>query len=150
MLYGGDVPGSPYRDGFVTSRNTFQKYFAQSELKDYIEQVLQRNAFMVGPGIALVFASSEAEQRFSAGRYRRKNVALRLLVTRAAKPVKPKIVREPKTREERPARLSQVDRKFAAAKPLLDTLWATTLDLGRIPEADEDQSDEMTNVLGVA
>ena len=49
MLYGGDLPGSPYRDGFVTSRNTFQKYFAQSELKDYIEQVLQRNAFMVGP-----------------------------------------------------------------------------------------------------
>jgi DNA phosphorothioation-associated putative methyltransferase len=137
MLYGGDLPGKPYRDGFLTSRNTFQKYFAQSELKDYVEQVLQRDAFMVGPGIALVFASTEAEQRFCAGRYRRKNVALRLLVTRAARPVRPKTVREPKTREERPARLSRLDQQLAAAKPLLDTLWATALDLGRMPEADE-------------
>lgn len=83
MLYGGDLPGKPYRDGFLTSRNTFQKYFSQSELKDYIEQALQRDAFMVGPGVAFVFADTEAEQRFSAGRYQRKNVALRLLATRA-------------------------------------------------------------------
>ncbi len=137
MLYGGDLPGTPYRDGFVTSRNTFQKYFAQSELKDYIEQVLQRDAFIVGPGIALVFASVEAEQRFCVGRYRRKNVAHRLLIAHAAAPVRPKTVREPTTREERLPRLSRLDQQFAAAKPLLDTLWATTLDLGRSPEADE-------------
>lgn len=84
MLYGGDLPGKPYQDGFLTSRNTFQKYFSQSELKDYIEQVLQRDVFMVGPGVAFVFANIEAEQRFSAGRYRRKEVALRLLSRRAA------------------------------------------------------------------
>ena len=32
---------------------------------------------------------------------------------------------------------ARVDLQFEAAKPLLDTLWATTLDLGRTPEADE-------------
>lgn len=137
MLYGGDLPSKPYRDGFLTSRNTFQKYFSQSELKDYIEQALHRDAFMVAPGVALVFASTEAEQRFSAGRYRRKNVALRLLVTRVPRPVKPKTIREVKTREPRPPRLSRSEQQFAAARPLLDELWAATLDLGRTPEADE-------------
>lgn len=137
MLYGGGLPGEPYRDGFLTSRNTFQKYFSQSELKDYVEQALQRDAFLVGPGVAFVFANTEAEQRFSAGRYRRKNVALRLLVTRAPRPVKPKTIREAKTCEPRPPRLSRAAQQFAAARPLLDELWATTLDLGRTPEADE-------------
>jgi hypothetical protein len=69
MLYGNDTPGKPFRDGFLTSRNTFQKYFTQAEFKDYLEHVLARPAFMVGPGVALVFASTEAEQQFSAGRY---------------------------------------------------------------------------------
>ncbi len=137
MLYGGDLPGKPYRDGFLTSRNTFQKYFSQSELKDYIEQVLHREVFIVGPGVAFVFADTDAEQRFNAGRYRRKNVALRLLATRAPKPVKRKTLLEGRTGEAQPKRLSRAAQRLAAARPLLNGLWATTLDLGRIPESDE-------------
>ena len=144
MLYGGDMPGRPYRDGFLTSRNTFQKYFSQSELKEYIEQVLHHDAFMVGPGVAFVFASTEAEQCFSAARYRRKNVALRLLVTPAPRPVKHKGVREANGLEPPPPRLSRAAQQFAAAQPLLDELWATMLDLGRTPEADE-----VTNVAAI-
>lgn len=137
MLYGGGLPGRPYQDGFLTSRNTFQKYFSQSELKDYIEQALQRAVFMVGPGIAFVFADTEAEQRFCAGRYRRKNVALRLLATRAPWPVRAKDLPEVEAREPQPPRRSREERSLAAAQPLLDELWATTLDLGRRPETDE-------------
>lgn len=137
MLYGGDIPGRRYRDGFLTSRNTFQKYFSQAELKDYIEQTLQRDAFMVGPGVAFVFASIEAEQRFNANRYRRKNVALRLLTTRTPRPVKQKIVRDVRTGAPQPPPLSRDERQFAAARPLLDELWATMLDLGRAPAANE-------------
>ena len=137
MLYGGDLPGKPYRDGFLTSRNTFQKYFSQSELKDYIEQALQRDVFMVGPGVAFVFADTEAEQCFCAGRYRRKNVALRLLATRAPRPVRAKAIREAEAREPRRPQRSSEERYLAAARPLLDELWAITLDLGRRPEADE-------------
>jgi DNA phosphorothioation-associated putative methyltransferase len=137
MLYGGDRPGKTYRDGFLTSRNTFQKYFLQSELKDYIEQALQRDAFMVGPGVAFVFADTEAEQRFSAGRYRRKNVALRLLAKCAPRPVRAKAIREVKAHEPRPPRLSRAEQHLIATRPLLDELWTTTLDLGRTPEADE-------------
>lgn len=137
MLYGGDAPGKPYRDGFLTSRNTFQKYFSQSELKDYLEHALQCDAFMVGPGVAFVFKSTEAEQRFCAGRYRRKNVALRLLVTRRSVPNQAKTAREIGPREPRPRQPTQVEKKLAAARPLLDELWTKMLDLGRTPEAEE-------------
>ena len=74
MLYGSDPPGRPFRDGFLTSRNTFQKYFTQAEFKDRVEQVLHQEAFMVGPGVAFIFVDKEAEQRFSAGRFRRRDL----------------------------------------------------------------------------
>lgn len=134
MLYGGNPPGKPYRDGFLTSRGTFQKYFSQGELKDYIEQALQRDAFMVGPGVAFVFANTEAEQRFSAGRYRRNNVAHRLLITRAPTP---RAIREVKESELQHSRRSCAELNFMEVRPLLDELWATMLDLGRPPEVDE-------------
>jgi hypothetical protein len=70
MLYSGDAPGRPYADGFLTSRNTFQKYFSQTEFKDFLEQVLHHEAFLVGPGVALVFKDKDLEQRFCVGRYR--------------------------------------------------------------------------------
>ena len=40
-LYSNDAPGRPFHDGFLSSRNTFQKYFSQAEFKDYVEQVLR-------------------------------------------------------------------------------------------------------------
>jgi hypothetical protein len=30
----------PYLDGYVTSRGRFQKYYAQQELRDFIEETL--------------------------------------------------------------------------------------------------------------
>ncbi len=147
MLYGGEIPGRPFRDGFLTSRNTFQKYFSQGELKDYLEHVLQRTPIMVGPGVAFVFKDTNAEQRFTAGRYRSRGVAARMLATRFPKPL---VVREPKSpRVPRPPRESQPVRPLrdarpsaselllVAVRPILDQLWTTALDLGRFPESDE-------------
>lgn len=79
MLYSNDVAGRPYRDGYLTSRSTFQKYFQQSELKEWIEHVLNREAFLVGPGIAFVFKDDGLEQQFLDSRYRSKSVSQRLL-----------------------------------------------------------------------
>lgn len=147
MLRGNDTPGKPFRDGCLTSRNTFQKYFSQAEFRDYLEQALHRPAFMVSPGIAFVFASTEAEQQFSASRYRSKGLAERLLATRVSRV---RTVREPRTpRETRPTRepkpsrapreprRSAAELRFAAARPILDALWAQALDLGRIADAEE-------------
>lgn len=147
MLHGADSSGKPFRDGYLTSRNTFQKYFSQSEFRDYLEQALHRPAFMVGPGVAFVFAGAEAEQQFSADRYRSKSLAERLLSTRASR-VRPareprslreqRSPREPKPeRAPREPRRSAAELRLAAVRPTLDTLWARALDLGRFPDSAE-------------
>ena len=137
MLYGSDPAGRPFRDGFITSRNTFQKYFTQAEFKDYVEQILHQEAFMAGPGVAFVFSDKDSEQRFHAGRFRSRGVATRLLATRTPRV---RVVREPKERHVRPPKpqkLPHAEAEFLRAQPLLDPLWATALDLGRLPEPDE-------------
>ncbi len=132
MLGGGEPQGKPFADGVLTTRRTFQKYFSQAEFKDYLETTLQQDAFMVGPGVAFVFADKEAEQRFCAGRYRRRGISERLLAKRPQRLPRP---------ARQPARqLPTVTRSEAAlekARPLLDALWSTCLDLGRPPEAAE-------------
>lgn len=135
MLYSVDKPGRPFRDGFMTSRNTFQKYFSQSEFKDYLEQVLHQPAIMVGPGVALVFADKDAEQRYNAGRYRRQGLAHRLLIARLPRVKLQRAARE--ARAERPPRLSKAAIQLTEHRPLLDKLWTVFLELGRQPEPDE-------------
>ena len=147
MLYGNDTPGKPFRDGFLTSRNTFQKYFSQAEFKDYLEHVLARPAFMVGPGVAFVFASIDAEQQFSAGRYRSNGLAARLLAIRVPKvravreprrPKEPRPAKEPKpARAPRETQPLPAEQRLAAARPALDRLWEQALDLGRFAELEE-------------
>jgi DNA phosphorothioation-associated putative methyltransferase len=137
MLYGGDPPGRPFRDGFITSRNTFQKYFTQAEFKDWVEQVLHQEAFMVGPGVAFIFADKEAEQRFSAGRFRRRDMSLRLLAARPKSPRLPKDLKPRIAKQCRQPQLSRAAQEFERLRPRLDALWTVVLDLGRSPEADE-------------
>lgn len=66
MLYGkADLSGArPYRDGYLTSRNTFQKYYTQSELREFISSVLDAEPLAVGQGIFLVFRDELEEQRY--------------------------------------------------------------------------------------
>lgn len=49
------VHSMPMSDGIATSRNTFQKFYEQQELKHWIEQVLGVDAFAAAPGIYYVF-----------------------------------------------------------------------------------------------
>ena len=97
MLYTPDIKGKPYKDGVLTSRNTFQKYFTQTELKDYIEHALNRSAFMLAPGIAVIFANDEFEQKFSLNRLRNKTLTSRLLGGNFVHPHKLREKRQPKS-----------------------------------------------------
>ncbi len=137
MLYGSEPPGQPFRDGFITSRNTFQKYFTQSELKDLLEHVLHQEAFMTGPGVALVFADKELEQRYSAGRYRTRGMSARLLALRVPRVHRVKEVKERVTKESRPPSITRAEAELERIRPELDRVFATALDLGRFPEPEE-------------
>ena len=66
MLAGDSTIGqfTPYKDGVLTKRNTFQKYYTQSELRSYIETILDTSAIAVSPGIFFVFKDELEEQTF--------------------------------------------------------------------------------------
>ena len=58
-----------YGDGIITSRNTFQKYYEQEELKIYIDQVLAVDAIPAGLGIYFVFRQETEKETFRASRF---------------------------------------------------------------------------------
>lgn len=58
-----------YSDGIVTSRNTFQKYYEQQELKKYIDEVLNVEAVPVALGVYFVFRDEAEKESFKAIRF---------------------------------------------------------------------------------
>ncbi|MBS3904661.1 MAG: DNA phosphorothioation-associated putative methyltransferase [Simkania sp.] len=128
------LKGQAFNDGVVTQRNTFQKYFTQSELKVFLTDTLETYAIPVAPGIFFVFKNQDAEQRFLLGRQSSQRNVLRL----SHRPVSPA---EPK--------LSRNDKKCLAYKHLIDPLWQKILELGRLPDKSEiDSMIELTEAFG--
>lgn len=58
-------------DGVLTVRGTFQKFYTQSELRDWIDHSLGVVSVAAGPGMFLVFRTEEDRQRFSSTLFRR-------------------------------------------------------------------------------
>jgi DNA phosphorothioation-associated putative methyltransferase len=116
--------GTPYGDGVLTSRNTFQKYYTQGELRQYIAEILQEEPIPVGPGIFYVFKNKDSEQRFMYGRQENRRNILRL--TNLSRP-------------EKPARIDRAQAKYDQHRDLLENLWETCLILGRDPSQEEIQ-----------
>jgi DNA phosphorothioation-associated putative methyltransferase len=116
------VRGTAYGDGVLTSRNTFQKYYSQGELRQFIAEVLHEEPLPVGPGIFYVFKDKDAEQRFMYGRLENRRNILRL------------------SRLSRPEKAPRVDRaqaKYERHKEILENLWESCLALGRDPDRSE-------------
>lgn len=124
--------GEAFGDGVRTSRNTFQKYYAQQELREYLASMLEKEPVAVGPGLFFVFKEESEEQRFFAQRARNRR-GLDRLISRLPKP----------TREEREQAF------YNAHRDLLEPLWDTWLALGRKPELGEvAQRTEIENLFG--
>ncbi len=118
--------GRLYGDGYLSSRNTFQKYFTQAQLRDFIEHTLDESAIASGPGVFFVFRDKDLEQRFLARRYGQRAPTS---LSRGWFHVRP--CREPRQRIDRALQL------FEANRPALDSVWVRLLELGRPPERDE-------------
>lgn len=114
--------GQTFNDGIITQRNTFQKYFSQTELKDYLNDSLETDAIPVAPGIFFIFKDPDAEQRFLLNRQRSHRNVLSLS-QRSLNPAVPKLSRD--------------EKKYLNFKHLIDPLWQQTLELGRLPEKSE-------------
>ncbi|WP_102417218.1 DNA phosphorothioation-associated putative methyltransferase [Mycobacterium sp. 4858] len=63
-----DLEGRPHADGLVTRTGTFQKFYEQAELADWIEQALGVKPIAAAPGIFYVFRDSAREHEFLATR----------------------------------------------------------------------------------
>ncbi len=135
MLYNQNAfKGQAFNDGVLTQRNTFQKYFTQGELKDFLSDALDVNAIPVAPGIFFVFKDPSAEQLFLLGRQRSSRNVLRLSQ------------RLPRSAEQK---LSRDEQKYQTYRHLLDPLWEQTLLLGRLAEKQEiDSLVDLTQAFG--
>ncbi|TNC82779.1 MAG: hypothetical protein C9356_02610 [Oleiphilus sp.] len=123
----------PYKDGVLTSRNTFQKYYAQSEFKYYLESTLDEEVIPIGQGIFAIFKDKQEQQKFLLERQHIKRAwkqkSVREVVAVSAKPVDKNLVLK--------------------NEALFQDFWNTALDLGRIPANDEfDFSEELRRISG--
>jgi len=101
---------SPFKDGYVTKRGTFQKYFEQQELRQWLDQVLGEGAIAAAPGIFYIFRDHDAKEAFINSRYRRRTSV---------------------------PRLRKSDELFEHHKDILQPLMDFISDRGRIPERHE-------------
>lgn len=129
-----EAHSQPYRDGFITKANTFQKFYAPGELEELIERTLNVEAITLGLGICVAFQNAAEAEMFQAQRNRRRidwtNIGTQLRFTSAPH------------REQR-----QVDRYQLHAE-LFDEFWRTLIELGRTPEPGE--FDRLADVAGAA
>lgn len=139
MLSSQTMPeGRQFRDGYMTSRNTFQKYFTQAQLRDFVEHTLEDVAIAVSPGVFFVFRDKDVEQQFLARRYGR----------RASTILSRGWSRERPVREKAP-QVNQETRLFNDHQPLFERLWIDLLKLGRTPDREEiDNLAELESAVG--
>jgi len=121
-----------YKDGVITSINTFQKYYSQGEIRYYIESTLGIKSIPIGQGVFFIFKNSTDEQIFLIERQNIKRDWNQK--TQRQYIIKPKTIKK-----------SVIEKN----KELFNDYWNTTLDLGRIPANDEFEfSDQIRSIIG--
>ena len=132
-MLGGDSITSQFKeygDGVVTSRNTFQKYYTQNELKNYIADSLNQDPVAVGPGLFYVFKNEIEEQNFLVRRQTSKKTWIRLSYS------------------DRPEKLKIKQRSLLERhRELFDDFWNSCLDLGRLPANTEFEFSERIRAI---
>ena len=119
----------PFGDGVLTSRNTFQKYYGQTELQHFIEKSLDAEAVAAAPGIFIVFKDKDEEQTFFLNKNKRHQKWQKL--------------------SERPETKGSHELQYVKNRDLLDQFWLRCLELGRLPLFSEfSESEKLESNLG--
>ena len=121
---------SRHGDGIVTKRNTFQKYYTQKELREYIENNLDEPAIAVGPGIFYIFKDKIEEQNYLVSREISKNNWKRLSYAGDPERLKVKQLAFYKLHQE-----------------IFDSFWEQVLKLGRMPINEEFSNSEKLKAI---
>lgn len=135
VMIGGEALATqftPYKDGVITQRNTFQKYFTQSELRSYLETTLEESVVAAGPGLFLVFKDKDEEQLFLSSRQKIRRSWQHL--TQKEKRTKPAV---------------STEKLIGKNRFIFESFWQICLELGRIPANDEfELSADLRRVAG--
>jgi len=121
------VPGrgnayTEFGDGVLSSRGTFQKFFDQAELKEYLETELETEAIPAMVGVYYVFKDETNRQQFLSNRVRRGPAVLRQRVS---------------------------EQRFEEHREVLHPFMDTLALLGRLPDPEEfPQCPEIISRLG--
>ena len=135
--------GRPFNDGYMTSRKTFQKYFTQGQLRDFIEHTLEENAIASGSGVFFVFRDKDLEQQFLTRRYGHRSPTILSRGWIQDRPRRERVAREKVPRIDRRTRL------FEEHREMFSGLWLRMLELGRRPEKEEiNNLEEIEGVTG--
>jgi len=111
-----------YSDGVITRLGTFQKYYDQIELKNWILSITDVEPLPAAPGIFLVFRDEALRESWRAQRYRRK-ISIPKVVSR--------------------------ETLYRSNIELLEPVMAFFTERGRLPSSDEVcSSDQLINVFG--
>ena len=110
-----------FGDGVLTKWNTFQKYFEQQELQQYIEDALETTAVPVALGVFYVFREASEQQDFLSARSRR-TIDWTQISARLGLGGPPKVLWEALYRDN---------------KELLDSFGNVALQLSRFPKPNE-------------
>ena len=124
---------TPYKDGVITQRNTFQKYYTQTQIHDYIAQTLKTQTVAFGQGIIGIFKDKNLEESHH----------LELQFCNHDW--------QHITQRERPQLLPKVERQslYTKHQPLFDDFWQHCIHFGRIPANDEfELSNNLRTVIG--
>lgn len=114
----------PHRDGWITSRGTFQKYYSQQELREFVATQTGQEPLTLAPGVVAAFRDKELEQEILLRRRSRSFVY-------GALPRPPRRERQAVPRPGLRERISSV----------LEELRMFALTTGRLPEATEVRRD---------
>ena len=109
----------PFKDGFLTSRNTFQKYFSQEQLREFLATETREEPLAVAPGIFFIFANEVLKQEFQIKRYDRNSL---VAVTASS---------------QRERSLLKSSTKYERALPILEDLSAEIFARGRLTHSNE-------------
>jgi DNA phosphorothioation-associated putative methyltransferase len=109
-------------DGYVTRLQTFQKFFEQQELRDWLEEVVGETPVAAAPGVFYLFRQPAEREQFVASRYRRRIAAPRIRTS---------------------------DRLFEEHQAHLQRLMTFIAERGRLPEPDEiDNAADLAFIFG--
>jgi DNA phosphorothioation-associated putative methyltransferase len=123
LLFDGKLPRSdPYSDGCLTSRTTFQKFYSQTELREWVDTTLGVTSVPAAPGVLFVFRDELDRLGYLAARYRHRRTA---------------------------PRIRQSERRFEEHKDLLAPLIAFVTDRARLPRVTElEQTPQIVEEFG--